>query len=324
MKNFIRLASAALLLSVIVTVLSGCFYIEEFYFEEEDISLELGESITIALLSTESGSIVGQVIYASSDPSIATVSTNGVVRGARCGTVTIYGQSAENPKLRAEMKVTVYSTPVDELHTSVDAERYSSDCTAFPFWSHNGYSERVDNWDVMNVAKIIVTKGVDEYVFTDTYRVGRVSHDLACDLTGWGTESSVFETVNLADFDFEHRAAEMLGLDPGEIDQYGIDSSERELREYLIETQRALQNEVDLGAYEAGFEYRAVIRMSYTVYEVEDYYSHGTLMGLGSLVWDLVRLDVESLLDSYTYSETHYELVLDSVGFCIERREVMA
>ena len=70
----------------------------------------------------------------------------------------------------------------------------------------------------------------------------------------------------------------------------------------------------------ANREYRVSIVMDYKILKVKNYYSRGALKGIWQLGSDLIKGDIDSLMDSYTYVKYDYEIVDCSVDFLIEER----
>ena len=81
-----------------------------------------GKKITLkATVTPEKAS--QKVTWSSSDTSIATVSSKGVVKGVKAGKVTITAASRANPKVKKDYKITVKGTPAKKVTISGAVEQ---------------------------------------------------------------------------------------------------------------------------------------------------------------------------------------------------------
>lgn len=99
--------------------------IESIAFEEELITIYLGEQTTLNTISTPENSILEKPIWTSSDETIATVE-NGVVTPKKVGIVTIT-ISSEDEKIKASIEVNVEEKPQEPLMITIEGYHLNFD-----------------------------------------------------------------------------------------------------------------------------------------------------------------------------------------------------
>lgn len=319
MKGLKRIIVIAISLMLSVA-LFGCEEDPGIYINPQNLTMRIGNRTSVQVKSRKDGEMIYNVVYASSDSSVASVSKDGIITASGEGEATIYVQQIDKPYNRAETKVTVTVATQEPSSLVVNTEDTSVDGSSYGFWSRNGYEERVGNWDVIDIAKIVVEKGYGDYVFTDVYREYSVNNAVICTATDWSNEDTVFEQQLLTEFGIDSFLFENLNTEPFHLNQSGVDVAEARIREYVYEKQQALQNSMDFSTLPEDMEYRVVFLADYSVYRVENFYSNGKLKGIFSLIGDAIKGSISSFLDSYTYSKTDHEVVINSINFVIERR----
>lgn len=283
-------------------------------------SMFAGERQTLSVYNTETETLYkAPLTYKSSDPSVATVNDFGVVTAVSPGEAVIHVQSTVDTELKTELALSVTYKTVSESVYAVTKRSGMVDASSYSFWSANGYTARGSNWDVLNIAKILITKGTDEYVFTEVYSSKKVERDTVLVLSDWGNDD-VLLNVNSINSDVFAEMLEKLQLDPdvsiGTVTRVN-EAFTREIDE-RINTYKGIINLSDMPTDK---EYRVSIVMDYSVLKVKNYYSRGALNGIWQLGSDLIKGNIDSLMDSYTYVKYEYEIVdCVNVDILIEER----
>ena len=283
-------------------------------------SMLAGETQKISVYSAVTEDIYNKpLMFKSSDPTVATVDSSGVVTACASGDVVIHVQSATNTDLKAELSLSVTYKTVSSLNYSIENRSGKIDATYYPFWSAKGYSARGSNWDIMDIAKILITKGTDEYVFSEAFYDKKVVGEQVFVLSDWGNEDVLLHVDSINSNTF----AEIFGKY-----EFGsgvsIDAVTRVIDDFndKLDTKVSLYKGcINLSDMPADKEYRVSLVMDYSVVKVKNYYSRGALSGIWQLGSDIVKGDIESLMDSYTYAEYEYEIVdCVNVDILIEER----
>ncbi len=262
--------------------------------------------------------ITEKLLFASSDPSVLTVSANGTVTAVAQGAATIYIQHSES-KARAGVGISVQYDVIHQPRYEAVTCGSPVSATEFSFWQQRGYTERISNWDLLKVAKILIEKSNGAYVFTDVYEQLRVSGEEVLLLSDWGNEDVVLNR----------------GILEGELlsflsEKYQLSNLQKEaLLRATADIKSAVSKQIDayhgaiaLSRLPKSMEYKVYVSYDYTLLQVENYYSRGLLKGVGQLGADILSGNIEGLLESYTYCETEYELVNGrSPTIVIEARE---
>ena len=193
MKNLIT--KTVLFIIVLATVLNLCACLgeekkkEALVISNASSSMFAGDWQKLDIYSSETEELYDKPLtYKSSDPTIATVTDHGVITACAPGEVVIYVQSAVNSDLKTELELSVtYKTVLESVY-NVTEQSGKIDASSYPFWSANDYTSRVSNWDIMDIAKILITKGTDEYVFTEVFSNKKVVGDTVLLLSDWGND----------------------------------------------------------------------------------------------------------------------------------------
>jgi hypothetical protein len=283
-------------------------------------SMLAGERQTLSVYSTETETIYeAPLTYKSSDPSVATVNDFGVVTAVSPGEAVIRVQSAVDTELKTELALSVTYKTVSESVYAVTERSGTVDASAYSFWSANGYTARGSNWDVLDIAKILITKGTDEYVFTEVYSSKKVERDTVLVLSDWGNDD-VLLNVNSINSDVFAEMLEKLHLDP-DVSIGTVTRVNEAFARGMDERINTYKGIINLSDMPTDKEYRVSIVMDYSVLKVKNYYSRGALDGIWQLGSDLIKGNIDSLMDSYTYVKYEHEIVdCVNVDVLIEER----
>lgn len=308
MKKGLKIFSLICALLTVLTALCGCERkLEGIEIRDAQSAMLAGSTQTLNVydMKTEEKLDSESLIFAVGDPSVLTVDSNGTVTAVAPGSTTVYVQHKEN-KLRAEITIDVryriISIPrydVKNPNTSVSGDQYA-------FWSKKGYQNRVSDWNVLDVAKILITKGCDDYVFSDVYDYKNIVGEEVILISDWTNsdvplDSSVLEGNPLSFI------AEKYQL--GNITKDSLSEASADLKSAVTDQIQSYQGTVYLSRLPKNMEYRVYVSYDYNIVKVNNFYSRGILMGIWQLGSDLFGGNISGLLNSYTYSETQYEIV---------------
>ena len=321
MKNvYIRIVILALVAALIFPlVLSGCSgkrageqtsdtAEERLVIGNAKESMFAGETQKISVYSSQTEDIYNKPLaFKSSDPTVAMVDSTGVITACSSGEAVIYVQSAANMDLKTELKLSVTYQTLSSPNYSIENRSGQIDGSNYPFWSAKGYSARGSNWDIMDIAKILITKGTDDYVFSEAFYDKKVVGEQVLVLSDWGNEDVLLHVDSINSDVF----AEIFGKY-----EFGsgvsIDAITRAIDDFSnkLDSRVSLYKGcINLSDMPSDKEYRVSLVMDYSVVKVKNYYSRGALSGIWQLGSDILKGDIESLMDSYTYAEYEYEIV---------------
>ena len=271
-------------------------------------SMFAGERQSLSVYSTETETLYdAPLIYQSSDPSVATVNAIGIVTAVSPGEAVIRVQSTVDTELKTELALSVTYKTVSESVYRVTERSETVDASAYSFWDANGYTERGSNWDVLDIAKILITKGTDEYVFTEVYGNKKVEGNTVLVLSDWGNDD-VLLNVNSINSDVFAEMLEKHQLDP-DVSIGTVTRVNEAFTRGIDERINTYKGIINLSEMPSDKEYRVSIVMDYSVLKVKNYYSRGALDGIWQLGSDIIKGNVDSLMDSYTYVKYEYEIV---------------
>ena len=172
---------------------------------------------------------------------------------------------------------------------------------------------------MIDIAKILITKGTDEYVFSEAFYDKKVTGEQVLVLSDWGNED-VLLNVDSINSDVFAKALEKYEFALG----VSIDAITRLMDDFNNKLDGRIgvyKGCINLSDMPTDKEYRVSLVMDYSVVKVKNYYSRGALNGIWQLGSDIFGGDVESLMDSYTYVEYEYEIVdCVNVDVLIEER----
>ncbi len=249
--------------------------------------------------------ITEKLLFASSDPSVLTVSQNGTVTAVAQGAATIYVQHSES-QARTAVGISVrYDVSHQPRYQAVTCGSPIS-AVGFSFWQQRGYTERISNWDLLQVAKILIGKSNGAYVFTDVYEQLRVCGEEVLLLSDWGNEDVILKRA-LPEIELLHFLEDRYQL--SNLQKEALYRATADIKAAVSEQIDAYHGIIALSKLPETMEYRVYVSYDYTLLKVENYYSRGLLNGIGQLSSDILSGSIEGLLESYTYCETEYELV---------------
>ena len=323
MKKYPYLVSLGLLLVCLmgILLLSGCAS----PLQATDLPETIWAGDTHQLALTYQGEKVSanDYYYASEDPTVATVTEWGEIIGVRQGETSIHLQHKEDASIKASFDVAVAYHVVDEeevFHTNAEILQNGYSDTDHPFFERNGYEMRMDDWDILSIVKLVADKGEDDYAFTDMYRSAMANNETFMVLSDWGNEDVVIDPLVLTNVDLSQYLVAKEGYTYDGFAKVGEDIAMQSIKSKINPKLQNLGYAVKCSDLSDEYEYRVSIKVGYHVYRTVNYYSRGLVGGGWNVILDLVKLDISSFLNSYTYSEECYEVVLDSCQLVIEKR----
>lgn len=320
-KVWIKITILSTLVLLALTALCSCG--PNLTLASEVGELKAGETFQLEFTRGDETVNHEELLYASENTSVATVDDNGLVTASAPGQTCIHVQTSSGNQKTKVMISVVYDVK-DEMAVTFNDEVQSIEIygtgSAYPFFERNGYSPRVDDWDVLEVAKVIVGKSEDDYVFTDVYRVAWAHNDDFIVLSDWGNADVTLSESVLTEADLSAFITNRLEYENAAVAEEGEAIAMEEIKTKMADMMKKLQYRVAISELPADYEYKVSVKINYQFYRTVNYYSKGLLSGLGSVIKDLFKADISSVLNSYTYSETLYEVMLNYCDLVIERR----
>lgn len=308
---------------LVIGVMIGCLiYFPPTLELKDDLSaLVVGKQAQITLYSFGVAQPHDAFYYASDDPDIISVDQNGVITASKEGRTVIYVQSRANNRQKIIIDVEAKYKTTDACEVSVNSlELVVNNETDHAFWNRNSFAERIQDNDILELGKMVLSKGKDEYIFTDLYKSFEVKNENVLILSDWTNDDVKIYTRDISSFNLKDVVINRTQIDPLLLGEREIWLVEKEI---LLQTENAIkdyQSNIDFSDFDTSYEYRICIKINYSVYKTVNYYSKGLLNGAGSLVGELVNQEISSFLESYAYNETRFELELDGCELVIERR----
>ena len=148
-----------------------------------------GETQYLNVYNTDTDRIEPDLMFASNDPSIASVDQWGGVTAVGPGITDIIIQSASG--LSTKFAVTVTYKIENGSNYKVDNPGNRIDGSVYKYWEENEYKSRGSNWDIINIGNIIATKGKGEYVFTDNTLDYRITAEELLVISDWSNSDVV-------------------------------------------------------------------------------------------------------------------------------------
>lgn len=135
MKHLIKsYFSIAALLSLLVFTSCETNKVTDVVLDKTEVSLMIGESVTLTADVDYTGSIIPSVVWSSSDETVVTVSNSGVVNALKAGTAVITASASDKS---ASCKITV-TDELKPVFTNAEIQFYG-----------NFYSENLNNFVLM-------------------------------------------------------------------------------------------------------------------------------------------------------------------------------
>ena len=312
-----------LALILVVGIIVGCiiYFPPSLELKDELNTLIVGKETQITLNSFGIPQAHDAFYYASEDPDIVAIDENGVMMPAKEGKTVIYIQSRTNHRQRILINVEAKYEVIDMSDSTVDVvELKVNDETNHAFWHRNSFAKRIADNNIIELGKIIVEKGKDEYIFTDLFESLKIENENILILADWTNNDVDVYTNSIPGFDLKELVIARTNIDPLLLGDYEIWISEKEIISQIASAIKNYQSKVNFSNFDASYEYRICIKIDYSIYKTVNYYSKGLLDGMGSLVGGLFNQEVSTFLESYTYNETRFELELDGCELVIERR----
>lgn len=309
------------LLIALFSVILSLSCTKELSLEENIYELLVGQKKEIKVLYGNTLLSKSELNYVSEDPEIATCTQDGFIIGVSGGYTTIYVQKIDTKEmLEIDIKVTYnvfehkdpYVTLPNKLITNYDN---------LDFWSYNNYSERVGDWDIIEIGKIIINKSEDDYVFTDVYEIYSATDDVLYTVASYGNDDVELDNSIYNEIDMRKFFSGRIKVSEDAFSNYSIDKATTQVKEAISKYMDLYKGKLTFSTLSKHYQYRAYLNIDYKIYLTNNRYSRGTLNGIGSLVGDIFKGDIESFLNSYTYVEKVYEVKVTSVFLIIEKKK---
>ena len=258
--------------------------------------------------------------FISTDSESISVTDKGEIIASKPGSATIIVQSKKNEHQKIEFTVNSTYHIFEEIETSIKYPyKKLSSVSSLPFIDAD-HVERMDDWDIMAIAKMILNTEKGDYVFTDTYLACEARNDVLILISDWGNEDVVLDKSIVNKFDLSQTVSDHTGAyDLGENQvNLGIDKINRCITSKMY----AYKNMIFISQLPKEYEYRVSIRGNYNVYELQDFYSKGKLRGIWEVAGDLISGRLDTFLKSYTDYKlpVHFEMIFNNCELIIERR----
>lgn len=264
-----------------------------------------GEKQYLNVYNTKTERIEPDLMFASDDPSIASVDQWGGVSAVGPGATDILIQSASGLSTKFTVTVTYKiengsTYKVENPGTRIDGSKYK-------YWEENEYTSRGSNWDVINIGNIILNKANGEYVFTENNLDYKITADELLVLSDW-TNSDVVLSSDLLNENAIEEALKKYDL-KHTVKPTGLSRACTLVRTQFDKEVAAYHGGIKLSSLPTDKQYRVVMVVDYDIVRTENYYSQGKFSGFKDVGLDFITGEIDSFLDSYTYSENVYELV---------------
>lgn len=166
MKKGIRIAVVCLLLAVLANMLLPAVYAQEPITGisiNQTKNLAVGDSKILIVTAEPAGSVLPELVWSSSNESVATVSDTGVVTGIKAGLVTVTAKAKDDDRISASVDLVVrsaYSYKVDWSGTFNQTSNNQTTTAQLPL--DPGSVQKIWQADVGNSTVAIV----DDYIYT--------------------------------------------------------------------------------------------------------------------------------------------------------------
>lgn len=308
MKNKLKILALIFSVLMVSSVFFGCTQKKEEGIEIREAQPEMlaGSTQSLNVYDKKTDEKLSEfLIFASSNPAILTVDENGMICAVSPGSATVYVQHSENhtrTELTVNVRYPIISIPryhVKTVNTPVSGNQY-------PFWNQKGYQSRVSDWAILDIANILITKGADEYVFSDVYDYKNMTAEEVILISDWSNTDVILDK-SMLDGDLLSFISEKYQL--GKIASDSLSRATADLKTEIARQIDSYQGKIYLSKLPANMEYRIYVSYDYDVIKVNHFYSRGILNGIWQLGADLWNGNISSLLNSYTYCQTEYEIV---------------
>ncbi len=317
-----------LLLSCLASALffSGCDEEAHVYIPVRQRELRVGETYQIEVWSGRKNSqwADGETrVFISENPDVAEVDDRGVVTALKPGEALIRVWLKNNPQKQDTFHATVKYEVRDEADAVIQAvkEPVSAEDMKeyYSFLEKNGYIPSCMDWGVPEIYEAAVNREGATYLFSEAYVVGYVNDD---NLLVYADKSQADVTLGFStwgEIGLNQAAADALSLP---IDKFSVESQRAALEEMQPKIQEDMQkygNKIFLSALPSEYAYSIVTKANYAVVATVKYYSNGTLRGEANPTSELLAMDKESFLKTYTYTSVTYDVEVFHCGLVIER-----
>lgn len=320
-RRAVRILCGALALLFLTFPLVGCDF-SPLRAVEVPETMSAGETKALSFTRFGKELPADALYYASADSAIVSVDENGTLTAHRAGETAIRvqlketGRQAEFP-IRVEYAVRDFTEGTVHASDSPTSILISRD---LPFFKKNGYTPRIEDDDLVEIVKLVASKGDGDYVFTDVYHAALLINTDYLVLSEWANGDVSIDPRVIARIDLGDYLAETVGIPQDLLVEEGKSIAERKLALEIGDAIRALDDAVALSALPEGYEYRVAVKINLDVYRVENFYSRGLVKGVWQLLSDLWKWNVDTFLDSYTSSQEKFEVILNKCELVIERR----
>lgn len=266
-----------------------------------------------------------QLLWHSSNYSVAVVSANGTIRCVSSGPAVITATLKDDMTVTASAEIFVeYSAELPVPPTFTRTDRYVE-----ADFGKIGDLLMDFNFDIIDavtssslpVDMILDFFHSDKYQFSMMYYQGNYQNAVICPLTDWTNMTYPINT-NLLTPDYIHeKIFKELGIEGSQVGNT-FEFYQNEILEFL---EGNLPNDLTyyFSKMSAEMEYRVVLKGDFDHLTNIAYYSNGLLTGLGLTVEDLLGMDFDSIATNYSYQKFYDEIVnLSNLRICIECREI--
>lgn len=267
----------------------------------------------------------GLILWESSDPTVASVDSDGVVKIKSSGYCEIIGRHKEDMTLSAkyEMFVPYETVPMTEQ----TRERYTDEQMKEEMWNkliefttsylYNVVELRKGENNILEIIKdYFIGKGT--YLFSTSSSDYSVQNGILYTVSDWGNEKVTF---SLGDISSE-KIFESVGANYLTAGNQGksFNDAKSSLESRLVGAV-PMNETYRLDLMDPNYEYRIVIKGDYATFTTKNNYSNGLLTGGGITIKEVFKGDLEELENNWCYDELDNEILIDgNVRICIESR----
>lgn len=265
-----------------------------------------------------------ELLWESSDYSVATVNANGLIQCLSSGSsiITVTLKNDLTIKTTAEIFVG-YSiekpafTRINRVGEYVDGKFGTLGDHALKY-GFTIVSSAISSSLPIGILMEFFSK--DKYQFSMMYYEGMLHDALIYSFSDWTNESVTIDSASLSPEKIHTAVLEGLIIDGAEMGKSYEDCYNEILA--LLAGKLPKDSTYHFEKMNPNLEYRVVIRADFNYFTHMSFYSNGLVTGFGLTIQDLLKLDFTSLRENYTYQKNFDEILdLSDLRICIEYRE---